>query len=84
MQAGAPELTWYSLQQVAVIPTASGPVRLPTRSLDRNTTSPRWSRDGSFLYFLLEDDQSVVLARVPAAGGEVERLTGTERTVDRV
>lgn len=81
MQAGAPELTWYSLQQVAVIPTASGPVRLPTRSLDRNTTSPQFSNDGSHLYFLLEDDQSVVLARVPAAGGELERLTAPERTV---
>ena len=81
MQSGAPELTWYSLQQVAVIPTAAGPVRLPTRTLDRNTTSPRWSRDGSFLYFLLEDDQSVVLARVPAVGGKVERLTRSGRTV---
>ncbi len=81
MQAGAPELTWYSLQQVAVIPTATGPVQLPTATLDRNTTSPRWSRDGSHLYFLLEDDQSVVLARVPAAGGAVERLTRPGRTV---
>jgi dipeptidyl aminopeptidase/acylaminoacyl peptidase len=81
LQAGAPELTWFSLQQVATIPAASGPVELPTRTLDRNTTTPRWSRDGSHLYFLLEDDQSVVLARVPSAGGAVARLTGPGRTV---
>src|SRR5262249_5306100 len=37
--------------------------------------------DGKLLYFLLEDRGSVHLARIPAAGGPVERLVGGDRVV---
>ena len=32
---------------------------------------PAWSADGKSITFLIEDDRSVHLARVPAAGGTV-------------
>lgn len=78
---GAPEDLWYSLAQVAVIDVpagaqaAPGEARLPTAALDRNTVEPRWSADGQWIYFRLEDDASVVLARVRLRDGRVERLT---------
>lgn len=80
-QSGPLELSWFSLQQVAVFPTEGGAGRQPTAALDRNTTRPRFAADGSRLFFLLEDDQSVVLASVASAGGEVRRLTRAGRTV---
>jgi dipeptidyl aminopeptidase/acylaminoacyl peptidase len=49
--------------------------------LDRNMTEPVWSADGAAITFLLEDDGSVHLARVPAAGGRVERLLAGRRAV---
>lgn len=80
-RGGDPALIWYALQQVGVIPAAGGAEQLPTAGLDRNTTSPAYSPDGRWIYFLLEDDRSVQLARVPAAGGEIERLTPADAVV---
>ena len=77
LQGGPRELIDYAIHQLAVIPALGGPPKLLTASLDRNVTKPRWSTDGSLIYFLLEDDRNRHLARLPAAGGAVERvLTG--------
>ena len=53
----------------------------PTAALDRNTTLPRFSKDGTRVFFILEDDQSAVLASVAADGSDVRRLTRAGRTV---
>ncbi|HQZ79978.1 MAG TPA: prolyl oligopeptidase family serine peptidase, partial [Steroidobacteraceae bacterium] len=53
----------------------AGAAALPTAALDRNTLEPHWSADSQWLYFRLEDDTSMVLARVRLADGHVERLT---------
>jgi len=76
-----PEDTYYSLSQVSVATTQDGAASLPTAPLDRNTMDPQWSADGRWIYFRLEDDLSVVLARVRVRDGHVERLTSTGGTV---
>jgi dipeptidyl aminopeptidase/acylaminoacyl peptidase len=75
LHGGAPELIWYGLVQIGLIAAAGGDAELPTRGLDRNTLDPQWSRDGKWLYFRLEDDRSLQLARVRLKDGRVERLT---------
>ena len=75
LHGGAPEDIWYGLLQVGVVPIAGGAARLPTAALDRNTLDPAWSPDGQWLYFRLEDDGSMALARVRLRDGRVERLT---------
>jgi dipeptidyl aminopeptidase/acylaminoacyl peptidase len=74
LQGGPLKLIYYAVQKLAVVPAAGGVPRILTAALDRNALSPSWSADGSSLYFLLEDDRTVQLARIPAAGGAVERL----------
>jgi dipeptidyl aminopeptidase/acylaminoacyl peptidase len=81
---GDPALLWYSLFRLAVVPTDGGQARLLTADLDRNVSTPRWSEDGKSLYFLLEDDQSVQLARMPAAGGKIIRLTAPGQVISDV
>ena len=81
LQGGEPKLIYYALQKLAVIPAAGGAPRLLTASLDRNAGQPRWAPDGRSLFFLLEDDRTVHLARVPAGGGAVERLITGPRVV---
>ena len=81
LQGGRPELIYYAVQKLAVIPVVGGAPRLITAALDRTVTKPAWSADGSALYFLLEDDRAVVLARVAATGGPVERLVAGPRVV---
>jgi dipeptidyl aminopeptidase/acylaminoacyl peptidase len=81
VQGGPPALAYYAGQKVAVVPAAGGPARVLTGALDRNVLSPTWSPDGSSVLFLLEDDRVYHLARVPAAGGAVERLVEGRRVI---
>ncbi len=81
VQGGPLSLIYYAGQKVAVVPVAGGPARVLTGALDRNVLSPTWSPDGSSVLFLLEDDRVYHLARVPAAGGSVERLVQGRRVI---
>jgi dipeptidyl aminopeptidase/acylaminoacyl peptidase len=84
LQGGALELLYYGIQSVAVVPAAGGPARVLTKALDRNALSPVFSRDGSSVLFLLEGDRVYHLARVPVAGGAVERLVEGPRALTDV
>jgi dipeptidyl aminopeptidase/acylaminoacyl peptidase len=68
-----PRLFEYATHHIAVSPAAGGPARVLTQSFDRNATQPRFSPDGSSVYFIADDDGTQILARVPATGGQVTR-----------
>lgn len=72
----------YSESKLAVIPVAGGQPRVLTQSLDRAVTSPSWSPDGSQLTFIIEDDRSDYVGRVPAAGGTVEKVAEGDRVIN--
>jgi dipeptidyl aminopeptidase/acylaminoacyl peptidase len=74
----------FSFEQpiVAVVPADGGEIRLLTPKLDRAATDLRWSSDSSFVYFTAAAKGGFPLYRVPAAGGDVENLTGIESGVD--
>ncbi len=82
IQGGRPELLYYGRQKVAVVPVAGGPARVLTGSLDLNVLSPTFTPDGQSILFLLEDDRVYHLARVPLAGGEIERLVEGKRAIE--
>jgi dipeptidyl aminopeptidase/acylaminoacyl peptidase len=77
------EAKWFAYDQarLAIVPASGGPARLLTASLDRSVSSPEWSADGKHVYFTVEDDRAVYLARVAAAGGAVEPLTSGRQVV---
>jgi dipeptidyl aminopeptidase/acylaminoacyl peptidase len=81
VRGGDPKLIYYAVYQLAVISVAGGEPRLLAPALDRNMTNPQWSDDGSRIYFLLEDDRAIHLARVSSSGGQVERALGGRREV---
>jgi dipeptidyl aminopeptidase/acylaminoacyl peptidase len=81
VQGGPLNLIYYAVQQLAVVPAAGGPARVLTPALDRNVLSPAFSSDGRDILFLVEGDRTYHLARVPAAGGEVERLVEGDRAL---
>ena len=74
LRGSSPTYSSYDMARLAVIPVAGGPERLVAPDLDRAVSDPSWSSDGKSIYFLLEDDRSQMVARVPAEGGAVERL----------
>jgi dipeptidyl aminopeptidase/acylaminoacyl peptidase len=81
VQGGPLQLIYYAGQKLAVIPAAGGTPRMLTGALDRNVLSPAWSSDGKSIQFLLEDDRVFHLARVPSAGGKIDRLLAGRRSI---
>ncbi|HEY4879942.1 MAG TPA: S9 family peptidase [Candidatus Acidoferrales bacterium] len=76
-----PKLFDYSTIQIAVSPATGGAAKVLTRSLDRNSTIPKFSADGKWIYFIADDDGTQNLLRVPAMGGAIERPIGGRKMV---
>ncbi len=76
-----PDLVWYGIDQLAVVPAAGGEPRLLTPELDRNVSGPRFAPDGKSIYFLLEDSGEHHLANIGVGGGKVSRPVAGQRAV---
>lgn len=64
----------YAQDHLAVVPAAGGAPRVITAGLDRTVSSPAFSADGKYLSFMVADDLVQYPARIPVAGGKVQRL----------
>jgi len=71
----------YDQSKLAIVPAAGGQPRTLAQSLDRPVNAIAWSPDGASLFFLVVDDRAQHLAKVPAAGGRVEKLIEGRRVV---
>ena len=76
-----PHLFYYSTRHLAIIPSAGGEAKVLTLAFDRNVRRPRFSADGSSIYFMADDDGTENLCRVPATGGEIARVIGGRLTL---
>src|SRR5580704_7985980 len=76
-----PKLFDYSTVQIAVSPAAGGEAKVLTRALDRNSSLPRFSGDGKWIYFIADDDGTQQLLRVAPLGGGIERPIGGRKMV---
>jgi dipeptidyl aminopeptidase/acylaminoacyl peptidase len=84
LRAGPLKLIYYAAQRLATVGADGSAEALVSPKLDRWVSHPRWSPDGSSIYFLLEEDRAYHLARVPASGGDVERVVAGPRVVNAV
>jgi dipeptidyl aminopeptidase/acylaminoacyl peptidase len=84
LQGGPDSLLYFGIQHLAVVSAAGGPVRVVSTSVDRSFVHPVWSGDGKWIYVQLEDDGSMILARVARAGGTVQRVLDGARNVDAI
>jgi len=74
------EAMLYATNHLAVI-SEGGEATVLTTELDRNVSTPRFSTDGNWILFGLEDSGEQSLARIPADGGAIERVIGGHQTV---
>jgi dipeptidyl aminopeptidase/acylaminoacyl peptidase len=81
LRGSEPKWVDYEGPSLAIVPAAGGEARVLAADLDRHMGQPVWSSDGRSLFFTLEDDRSVYLARIPSGGGSVERLTPPGRVI---
>ncbi len=68
-----PDLIWYATTHLAVVSANGGEPRLLTTELDRNVRGPRFSEDGEWIWFGLEDSGENHLARIRTDGSGLER-----------
>jgi dipeptidyl aminopeptidase/acylaminoacyl peptidase len=71
----------YATEHLTVAPATGGEQKVLTLALDRNVERPIFSSDGQWIYFILVDDGTQQLARIPAGGGEVARVVNGRITV---
>jgi dipeptidyl aminopeptidase/acylaminoacyl peptidase len=71
----------YDQARLAVIASDGGASKTLTADLDRPVSTPTWSADGRTIAFVVVDDHTQYVARIPAAGGRVDRLTEGRRVV---
>jgi dipeptidyl aminopeptidase/acylaminoacyl peptidase len=76
-----PKLFDYSTVQIAVSPAAGGEAKVLTRALDRNSSLPKFSPDGKWVFFIADDDGTQQLLRVAPTGGGIERPIGGRKMV---
>ncbi len=74
LQGGPPKYFFYDAPAIAVVPSSGGAARVVAPALDRAARGVTWSDDAMWLYFVVEDDRTVRVARVAAAGGSPEPL----------
>jgi dipeptidyl aminopeptidase/acylaminoacyl peptidase len=77
-----PRLFQYATFHVGVAPATGGDAKIMTLALDRNSTVPRFSGDGKWIYFIADDDGTQNLLRLPAAGGPIQRPIGGRKMVE--
>jgi dipeptidyl aminopeptidase/acylaminoacyl peptidase len=71
----------YDQSRLTIIPAAGGPSKVLTEALDRPVTNAIWSADGRSIGFVVIDDRTSRVARVPAAGGPIEEVISGPRVV---
>lgn len=77
----APELMWYAVEQLALVPIDGGDARLLAPTLDRNVNTPRFTADGKSVLFSVEDSAARHLARVEIKNGKIDRVVAGDRAV---
>jgi dipeptidyl aminopeptidase/acylaminoacyl peptidase len=76
-----PDKMWYATNHLAVVPSDGGTPMVLTKALDRNVRSPRFSRDGKSILFLLEDSAELNLARINLTSKSITRMIKGDRRV---
>lgn len=81
LQGSEPQLSAYTQNTIAIVPSGGGAAQLVATSLDRDVNQLTWTIDGKALRFLLGDDRAQHLAQVDLASGAVTRVVDGRRVV---
>lgn len=81
LQGSEPQLSAYTQNTIAIVPSSGGAAQLVATSLDRDVNQLAWTADGRALRFLLGDDRAQHLAQVDVSSGTVTRVVDGRRVV---
>lgn len=78
------KVMWYATEHLATVSADGTNLKVLTTDLDRNARGPRFSGDGSSIWFILEDSGEQQLASIPVSGGRVTRHVKGSNIVERI
>jgi hypothetical protein len=64
--------SWYATRHLAIAASTGGETEVLTKTLDRNVSKPKFSKDGNI--FLVEESGTSILASVNTDGKNLERV----------
>jgi dipeptidyl aminopeptidase/acylaminoacyl peptidase len=74
--------TMYGQPILSVISKDGGTPKLLSKAADRPVRSPRWSKDGSSLYVIMDDDRQTKLVSFNAATGAMNKVLEGNRAIN--
>ncbi|HMG88926.1 MAG TPA: S9 family peptidase [Chryseolinea sp.] len=77
----SPEWDAYDEPHLAVVSINGGEPRILTKDLDRPVTNPKWSKDGSTILALIEDDRQRYVMSFDVASGKYIKVSEGDRSV---
>jgi dipeptidyl aminopeptidase/acylaminoacyl peptidase len=83
-QGSEVKYNFHSLNRLAVVSVNGNAPRILTEALDRGTAAPAFTADGKSIEFLVTDDRTEYLARIPVGGGPVQRVLSGAKTIQSV
>lgn len=76
--------TMYGENVVSIISAGGGATKPLTANLDRPASNARWSADGKYLNFLVQDDRKEYIARINISGGNIETVAGGRKSFMKI
>ena len=70
----------YDQSILCMISKDGGEPKLLSKSLDRPVGSPRWSKDGAYIFAIVSDDRTRYIANFSAADGKMTKFVGGNRS----
>ena len=70
----------YDQPVIALVAAEGGEPVLLSKGLDRPAANPRWTRDGSAIMAIVEDDRQQYVASFSVPGGNMKRVADGERS----
>jgi dipeptidyl aminopeptidase/acylaminoacyl peptidase len=74
----------YDQPILCIVSAAGGEPKLLTQALDRPVSNPRWSKDGTAIAALVEDDRQQYVASFSAANGKMTRIADGQRNFNSI
>lgn len=69
------KILWYAGEKLAIAPAiGNGQAKVLTEHLDRNISMPKFSKEGTSIFFLLEENGTSIIASIATNGKNIKRI----------
>ena len=81
---GNEDYLMYDQPVICIISKEGGEPKLLSKSLDRPAFNPRWSKDGTTIFGLVEDDREQFVASFSISNGQMTKIASGQRSFNSI